>query len=197
MAALNHPQKGSRIKVEPIKTLKDIKSIKRLLSDQPRNLAIFTIGINTNLRASDLLKLKVGDLRYLESGQSFELKEKKTKKIRSITINKSVHISIHDLLATLPDATDDNYLFQSRKGSASLTVPTLNALVKEWASMVNLRGNYGSHSLRKTFGYIHRTVFNTDIPTLMSMFNHSTQKQTLDYLCIQPDEIKNAYMREI
>jgi hypothetical protein len=31
----------------------------------------------------------------------------------------------------------------------------------------------------------------------MHMFNHSTQKQTLEYLCIQPEEIKDAYMREI
>ena len=29
----------------------------------------------------------------------------------------------------------------------------------------------------------------------MVMFNHSSQKQTLDYLCIQPEEIKNAYMQ--
>jgi hypothetical protein len=27
------------------------------------------------------------------------------------------------------------------------------------------------------------------------MFNHSTQKQTLDYLCIQPEEIKEAYLK--
>ena len=27
------------------------------------------------------------------------------------------------------------------------------------------------------------------------MFNHSTQRQTLDYLCIQADEIKDAYMK--
>jgi hypothetical protein len=50
---------------------------------------------------------------------------------------------------------------------------------------------------RLTFGYIHRTVFNTDIPTLMQMFNHSSQRQTLTYLGIQPSEIKEAYLREI
>lgn len=197
MAALNHPKKGSSIKVEPIKELKHIKAIKKLLYDQKRNQAIFTIGINTNLRASDLLKLKVGDLKYLAIGEEFKIKEKKTQKIKNITINKTVYASIHNLLSTMPEAMDADFLFQSRKGGGALTVPTLNALVKEWTRMINLRGNYGSHTLRKTFGFIHRTVFNTDIPTLMEMFNHSTQKQTLEYLCIQPDEIKNAYMCEI
>lgn len=197
MASNNHPAKGSNIKAEPIRSLKDIKAIKKLLADTPRDLAIFTIGINTNLRASDILKLKVGDLKYLKPGDHFDLREKKTQKKRSITINKTVFEAIHSQLANMPNAADSDCLFPSRKGGGSLTVPYLNSLVKKWAEMVNLRGNYGSHSLRKTFGYIHRTEFNTDIPTLMSMFNHATQRQTLDYLCIQPDEIKDAYLREI
>lgn len=49
----NHPKKGSSIRVEPIKKAKDIKSIKRLLKDRPRDLCLFVTGINTNLRASD------------------------------------------------------------------------------------------------------------------------------------------------
>lgn len=53
----NHPKKGSTIKVDPIRKLKDIKAIKKLLANKPRDLALFTIGINTNLRASDLLRL--------------------------------------------------------------------------------------------------------------------------------------------
>lgn len=197
MAARNHPKKGSIIRVEPVKDLKHIKSIKKLLSDHPRNLAIFTIGINTNLRASDLRKLKVGDLKYLEVGEKFVVREKKTKKVRSISINKTVYDVVHKLLESRPDAADDDVLFASRKGGGALTVPSLNSLVKKWTEMINLRGNYGSHSLRKTFGYIHRTVFNTDLPTLVKMFNHSTSKQTLDYLCIQEEEIQNAYMKEI
>lgn len=151
----------------------------------------------TNLRASDLVKLKVGDLRHLLPGDHFDLREKKTQKNRRITVNKIVYEVVQALLATMPGAADTDYLFPSREGGGPLSVPYLNSLVKTWAKMINLRGNYGSHTLRKTFGYIHRTVFNTDIPTLMTMFNHSTQRQTLDYLCVQPDEIQNAYLREI
>lgn len=36
-----------------------------------------------------------------------------------------------------------------------------------------------------------------DLPTLMECFNHSTQKQTLAYLCVQPEEIKNVYENEL
>lgn len=198
MAALNHPQKGDTIKVEPIRSEKDIKNIKKLLADRPRDLALFTLGINTNLRASDLLKIKVGQVRRLQPGDCFTIgKEMKTGKERLITVNKTVNDALQSLLAIMPDVEDDSYLFRSRKGGETLSVPYINSLVKGWCSAVNLKGNYGSHTLRKTFGYIHRTVFNTDIPTLMHMFNHSSQKQTLAYLGIQASEIKDAYLKEI
>jgi len=40
----NHPKTGSQIKVDPIKNLKDIKSIKKLLKDNPRDFALFVMG---------------------------------------------------------------------------------------------------------------------------------------------------------
>jgi integrase len=77
-----------------------------------------------------------------------------------------------------------------------LTVPSVNRLVKEWCRAINLPENYGSHTLRKTFGYHQRVTTGTGIAELMEMFNHSSQKQTLVYLCVQPEEIKNAYLRQ-
>jgi len=193
----NRPQKNSTTKVEPIREPKDIRLIKKLLSERPRDLAIFTLGINTNLRASDFLRITVGQVRNLQPGEHFSLKEKKTGKLRDVTINKNVHEAVQCLLRTMPDVVDGEFLFQSRKGRQSLCVPYLNSLVKAWCRGINLKGNYGCHTLRKTFGYIHRTMFNTDIPTLMQIYNHSSQKQTLAYLGIQASEIKEAYLREI
>src|ERR1039457_1059945 len=164
MAARNHPKIGDIIKVDPIKSEKDIKLIKKLLSEKPRDYCMFTLGINTNLRASDLLKITVGQVGSLQVGEHFKVIEKKTGKERDITLNKTVHESIQQLLTTLSSTGADDYLFQSRKGGMALCVAYLNSLVKGWCKEINLRGNYGSHTLRKTFGYIHRTVFKTDVP---------------------------------
>lgn len=190
----NHPKKGSTIKVEPIRKLKDIETIKKLLSDRPRDLALFTIGINTNLRASDLLNFKVAQVRNLKPNDEIEIKEKKTGKGRRITFNKTCVKAIRNLLASKP--FNDDYLFQGQR-SEVLIVPSVNRLVKSWCKAINLKGNYGSHTLRKTWGYHQRVTFGTDLPRLMVCFNHSTQKQTLDYLCIQPEEIKDVYENEI
>jgi integrase len=190
----NRPESGSQIKVDPIRKRKDIESIRKLISDNPRDLTLFTIGINTNLRASDLLRIRVGQVRDVKAGDEIELKERKTGKSRRITLNKSCVQAIQRLLASRPYA-DEDLLFTGQRGP--LTVPSVHRLVKGWCKMINLKGNYGSHSLRKTWGYHQRVTFGVDIPRLMVCFNHSTQRQTLDYLCIQPEEIKGVYENEL
>lgn len=187
----NRPAKGSQIKVEPIKKLKDIKGIKKFLANKPRDLCLFTLGINTNLRACDLVSIKAGQVRGKDE---LLIKERKTQKLRRITLNRTCVQAIQKLLASMP-YQDDDCLFQGQRGA--LTVPSVNRLVKQWTAAINLKGNYGSHTLRKTFGYIHRTVHSTSLPELMYVFNHATQRQTLEYLCIQPEEIKSLYLKEI
>ena len=190
----NHPKKGTTIKVEPITKLKDIKLIKKLLKEKPRDYCLFTMGINTNLRASDLIRLSAGDMRGKKPGDELTIKEKKTGKTRRITLNEAVIDAVKELFAYQP-YSDLDPLFKSKKGGKALSVPSVNRLVKGWCREINLKGNYGSHTLRKTFGYMQRTLLNTSVAELMVLFNHSSQKQTLDYLCIQPEEIKNAYMQ--
>ncbi|MGB3222547.1 MAG: site-specific integrase [Desulforhopalus sp.] len=191
----NHPKKGDTIKVEPIRDVKAIKSIKKLLRhEKPRDYCMFVLGINTNLRAGDLLSIKVGQVRDLVAGGELSIKEEKTKKPRTITLNESAIEAIqHYLKSNTTKLADEDHLFRSQRGT--LTVPSVNRLVKSWCKEINLKGNYGSHTLRKTFGYHQRTQLNTSIPELMVMFNHSTQRQTLDYLCVQAEEIKDAYMK--
>ena len=190
----NHPGTGSKIRVEPIKNLKDISAIKKLLADTPLYSALFTIGINTNLRASDLLSIKANQVRGLKPMDEITLIEKKTGKHRRINHTKMCIDAVNRLLATR-NYQDDDYLFIGQRGR--LTVPYLHYLVKKWCSLINLQGNYGSHTLRKTWGYIQRTHFGHSLPELMEVFGHATQRQTLTYLCIQPEEIKKIYSNEI
>lgn len=75
--AKNHPIKGSSIRVDPIRDLNDIKLIKHILQEKPRDLALFIVGVNTSLRASDLLRIRVGDVLGLRPGEYFTLREKR------------------------------------------------------------------------------------------------------------------------
>ncbi|MFC1552691.1 tyrosine-type recombinase/integrase [Candidatus Latescibacterota bacterium] len=190
----NAPAKGISTKVEPIKKSEDIDRIKMMLFGNPRNYTLFILGINTNLRASDLCGITVGQVRGLKTMDEIEIKEKKTGKTRRITLNNACIDAINGLLRS-KDFSDSDYLFKGQRGP--IRPETVHALVKSWAKEIKLKGNYGSHSLRKTWGYQQRVRFNVGIPALMACFNHSTQKQTLDYLCVQPEEIKSVYANEI
>ena len=190
----NHPVKGARIKVDPITSTRDIGTIKRMLKDKPRDCCLFVMGINTNLRASDLVSIRAGQVRYLKAGSDLEIKEKKTGKAKRITLNKAVVDAIQRLLESRP-YQDMDPLFCGQRGV--LTVPSVNRLVKSWCRAINLRGNFGAHSLRKTFGYHQRVTFGVGIPELMVVFNHATQRETLNYLCIQDEEIRSIYENEL
>ena len=87
------------------------------------------------------------------------------------------------------------YLFYSKKG-ARLTVPAVSKMVKQWCADAGLKGNYGSHTLRKTWGYWQYKA-GSPIPLLMEAFGHATQKQTLAYLSIQTEEVRALYDLEL
>ena len=194
----NHPKKGSTTKVEPIRTPKSIRAIKKNLKEHPRDLCLFTFGINTAYRAGEILSLTVGKVQHLKAGDRLEIKQPKSKKYRAITVNKTVEITLQNWLLQHPkkDALQAP-LFISQRTGRVLTVSTVNNLVKKWCGDIKLAGNYGSRSMRKTWGYHQRVYNNQPIPLLMVAFGHTSQAQTLDYLCVQDDEIRDLYGMEL
>lgn len=191
----NNPKAGQVITVEPIKSRKAIASIKRQLADKPRDYALFVVGINTALRASDLLKLTAGQVRSILGDEDGGLvRETKTGKTRRVIFNAAAKDALSKLLATREyDAAEP--VFQGQRGAMSASY--LCRLVAGWCAEEEIEGHFGSHSLRKTWGYHQRVTHKVDIPTLMDVLGHSTQKQTLTYLCIQSDEIKSVYANEL
>jgi integrase len=193
----NRPAPGSVIDIQPIRMRKDIDAIKKILSGKPRDFLLFVLGINNGLRASDLLKIKVGDVRYLKPGQVLKIREQKTKRSNLLVINKSVHKALQTYLEKLrPD--DDDFLFKSRKGKNNpLSVMSANNLIKSWTDIINLKGNYGTHSLRKTWGYHQRVTHGVGIEVISERLGHTSIKTTMRYLGINEDEIVGVLMNEI
>lgn len=193
----NHPVKGSKITVEPIRDLDHITSIKQLLASKPRDLLLFTLGINNGIRTGDLLKLRVQDLAGKRVGDTISIKESKTGKINVLMVNKSVHKALASFLASDIFQPDD-YLFKSRTGeNKPLTVQTVNRMVKGWARTINLPGNYGAHTLRKTFGYIQRTQYGVGFEVLCKRFNHGSPTVTMRYLGISDSEVIEILQNEV
>ncbi len=196
----NHPSRGSTIKAEPIKRMEDIRDIENLLADNPRNLALFTLGISTDLRVSEMLKIRVGQILIQDFTDDIKIKVQRGSGFREIMLNKSCSEAIQRLIQTKqknkkngPGPTE--YLFSGRYGS--LTVPSVNNMIKKWCAAVNLKGSYGGPSLRKTFGYQQIVHSGISLLEIMATFNHANPSQTLDYLCIHPEEIQHKYQRGV
>ena len=186
--------------VHPIKDVKDIKRIKLLLSDRPRDLALFTLGINTAYRACEIASLTVGDVATLRPRDVIEIKQAKRpnreNKFRKSAINGSVIEAIQAWLEVHPDPTPNAPLFISRKHGDSLIPKSLTRLVKGWCEDARLKGNFGSHTMRKTWGY-HQRMKGVPLDKLVKAFGHSTQEQTMQYLCIEEAEIMELYELEL
>lgn len=193
--AMNHPRPGSSIKVEPICDRKAITRIKDTLrQNNLRDYCLFTLGINTAYRASELLSLTVGQVMHLRCGNLLEIKQTKTGTYRATTLNNVAVEALQSWLKTHPELNNPTApLFLSQRTNSALTVPALNHLVKKWCKDATLTGNYGSHTLRKTWGYHQRKWKNTPIPLLMVAFGHATESQTLAYLHIQERELSSLY----
>ena len=195
----NHPVKGSCIKVEPIRNKKAIQRIKAHLNLRDR--CFFTLGINTAYRANELLSIKLSQVLELRTGDTLEIKQSKTKKHRMVTLNAAAtdalqaYLTGDEELKKRIDQGRADYLFYSKKGDR-LTVPTISTFVKKWCQQAGLQGNYGSHTLRKTWGYWQYKA-GSSVPLLMEAFGHATQQQTLAYLCIQAQEVRALYDMEL
>ena len=173
--------------VQPLKNKRDIDRIKKALSDSPRNLLLFTIGINTALRISDILSLRVGDV----SDDYIITVESKTGKRKRIKINKAIKQAIKTCVP--PYAKDSDYLFPSRNGDKPISRVQAWRILNRAASNAGVSIAFGTHSLRKTFAY-HAYQTGVDLALLMRVLNHSSQRETLRYIGIESEQIDDVYI---
>lgn len=132
------------------------------------------MGINTGLRISDILKLKVGDVK----GSHISMREQKTGKQKRIQVTAALK---RELKWFIEEREDHEYLLQSRQGkNHPIGRCMAYKILSGTAAELELDG-IGTHTLRKTYGY-HMYMQTKNITLLMEIFNHSSEKVTL-YRC--------------
>jgi len=189
-------KKGTKVKVNPVRKQKDVRAISKLLKGKPRDLLLWTMGINNGLRASDLVGIKVVQVQDLKVGEVLNIIESKTGKENILVINKSVYKALQRYLKEIkPDSSE--YLFKSRKGKGHISSQSVGRLVKTWCNDINLQGVYGAHTLRKTWGYHQRVNHGVGFEILCKRYNHSSPSITMEYLGIKSKEVYDILMNEI
>jgi len=171
--------------VEPIRDKEKLEELKALLKKQSaRNGFLLNFGINTGLRISDILPLKVADVK---NKTHIVITEKKTGKPKRFKINQALKEAIQSYITGM---NDDDYLFASEKRPKPITRVRAYQILNGTARKIGLN-EIGTHSLRKTFGY-HFYNRTHDIATLQMILNHSHPQITLRYIGINQDIMDDA-----
>jgi integrase len=198
--------------VQPIREISQIHKIEDILKKSNyRNYILFKLGIYSGYRISDIIKLKVSDIK---GKNYFETTENKTSKKRKVII----HPTFKDELDLFIKGKKDNeYLFSSKKFSSTvkkktkLKNPLTNKMNTVYIDVENESPNSpigrvqayrilkdafkqiesydtATHTLRKTFGY-HLYENSKDIVMVQKILGHSSPEITLRYIGIlQSDE---------
>lgn len=180
--------------VDPFKNKKDIEKMKQYLKgkDNLRDYTIFVVGINVGLRAGDLLSLKWADVLN-ENGtikDNLLITEEKTSKKITVFLNVPTKAALNEYLTETQK--QNKYVFSSRKGNEHLQVRSLHRIIKQATRDLNIKGNYGTHSLRKTFGY-HRYKAGIPLGVIQKLLNHSNSITTLSYIGMTNEEMQETF----
>lgn len=175
--------------VQPIRDydlIVDLKwALKRFCGE--RDYILFLLGINTGLRVSDLLKLKIKDVK---KKKKVVIKEGKTEKPRTIHLN-NIYDELNDYIKTVKGS---EWFFPSRKGDKPISRIQAYRQLNKAARMVDINDGIGTHTMRKTFGYWYYKE-TRDIASLQMILNHSHPVITLKYIGITDEEIENSLTR--
>ena len=176
--------------VEPIRDKKQIDNMKRYFKQSNyRDYLLFVLGINSALRISDLLKLKVSDV---QNKDRITVREKKTGKLKDFPLSSNCIQAIHEYLKE-SNLTDNDYLFKSRKGNKAITREQAYRIINHASKQVGIDGHIGTHTLRKTFGYwAYKSGVSVEV--IQKLLNHSSPSITLRYIGITQQQLDDVYI---
>lgn len=175
--------------VEPIRDPVTVKDMGDYLKERHEKYYImYMTGIYSGLRISDILRLKVRDVRGKEY---IKIREKKTGKEKLFPIAGPLAAALAEYCA---DKKDYQYLVPSARAmNKAISREYAYRIIREAGERFGLE-SVGTHTLRKTFGY-HFYMQTKDVVLLMKIFNHSSESATLRYIGIEQTTINEAYRR--
>ncbi|WP_241716899.1 site-specific integrase [Sulfoacidibacillus ferrooxidans] len=183
--------------VQPIRDKRQVDAMKKILkSTNLRDYCLFVLGINSGLRVSDLLSLRVGDV-VDERGKvndRINIREQKTGKTKDFPLGETSKKALRDYLTSrfTKHVVRDEPLFRSKKGGA-MQRSQAHKVMNDAARAIGITDRIGTHTLRKTFAY-HAYMSGTDITRLQKLLNHSSPSITLAYIGITQQELDNVYL---
>lgn len=172
--------------VQPIREKEKVMDIADYLRERKeRDYVMFMTGIYSGLRISDILKLRVRDVKERDH---INMREKKTGKERRFKINRDLRMILKDYIQGKPDY---EFLFKNPHKNEPITRQQAYNILSQAGKEFGI-DSIGTHTLRKTFGF-HMYQMTKDAAMIMDILNHSTVQYTLRYIGITQDTKDKAF----
>jgi len=132
-----------------------VKTIRRMVQHKPLHSLLLNLGVDLMLRASDLLKLRVGDV-ISESGVIKDFVKVKQQKTGKTTIDIPLSDNSKKVIQEhLLGKQEDDFIFVGNKShytKKAITTQQYQRIIKGWCRMIGMEdvSNISSHSMRKT-----------------------------------------------
>jgi len=154
-----------------------------------RELALFDLGIDSKLRACDLLKLKVRDVCHGErvAARAIVVQQKTSRPVQ-FEITEPTRTALADWIRLSGLASED-FLFPSRvRVSPHLSTRQYARIVDSWVEEIGLDpAAYGTHSIRRTKpSLIYRRTKN--LRAVQLLLGHTKLESTVRYLGIEVED---------
>lgn len=180
---------------------KEIDQVLDALEFKPsgtRDRALFVLGITSGFRVSELLSLKIRNVTNHGTLNSHiripRSRMKGRKASRSAVIAPMVRPYLKALLEDLNDkgtAGGNRWLFQSRKGCATLSRIQAHRILAEAferAEIFGQHGELGTHCMRKTFASKMWEAHDGNIWKVQNALGHASPASTVAYLSFEESE---------
>jgi integrase len=163
--------------------------IRLQMENRARELALFDLGIDSKLRACDLVKLRVRDVCHGDrvAGRATVLQQKTQRPVQ-FEISAATREAVEGWIRKAGLKSDD-FLFPSRvHRSPHLGTRQYARILDGWVSSVGLDpASYGTHSMRRTkASLIYRRTKN--LRAVQLLLGHSKLESTVRYLGIEVDD---------
>ena len=163
-----------------------VKILRKMLEGRRLHILLLNIGIDTMLRASDLLKLKTKDLMHESGEPKTELKVKQKKTGKHTLLMPLSENSRDTIRQYLIDTNMDDYIFTGQLSHLTrnpITVKQYSRIVKGWLKLLGVEDldQYASHSIRKTKATV---IFNKtrNIDAVRRLLGQSSVTATSSYI---------------
>jgi len=132
-----------------------VKTIRRLVQHKPLHSLLLNLSVDLMLRASDLLKMRVGDV-ISETGVVKDVVKVKQQKTGKTTIDIPLSDNSKRVIQEhLLGKQAEDFIFVGNKSNYTkkpITTQQYQRIIKSWCRMIGMEdvSNISSHSMRKT-----------------------------------------------